>query len=154
MKIKNRIKSTLLLGILLVCNCVTTSIEHPVSYYTIVSDEKSDLAWGRIHSYIANVFLKPEIELSNKYIIRAGKIRVTREDNINQVIIRVTAYEFVEVDKVRIKDNKKKKNLLFLNELLLDMLEYARTGKSEYMITTDRLEMKKKLQFKEGGIDL
>lgn len=146
--------SILFISLILAWACATSTVQYPVSYYTIVSDEISELAWGRVHSYIANVFLEPEIELSNKYLIRAGKIRVTREVTATQVVIRVTAYEFVEVDKVRIKDNEQKKNLLFLNELLLDMLEYARTGKSEYMVTTDRLEMRKKLQFKNGGINL
>jgi hypothetical protein len=129
------------------------SVVYPVSYFTYVEVENSELAWGRAHAYLSNVFIKPEIEYSNQYIIKAGKIRVTREIDSTKIVIRVSSHEYVKLEAGEISDDGKG-NMIVLNELLLDMMEYIKNGRSEYMFTTDRLEMKEKLKMRKGTVNL
>jgi hypothetical protein len=126
-------------------SCATLGTMSTPSFHTKIRKDDSETAWSRTHAYISRRLCRrsyfPEkmtvLKSSNKYVIEAEDIFVTREFERDFVRIRITKPVIIRKDINGKISGESKKELAEAKAFIYDMLRYITSGHSRYMDDED-----------------
>ncbi|HPJ37201.1 MAG TPA: hypothetical protein PLT75_02065 [Spirochaetota bacterium] len=126
-------------------SCATLGTMSTPSFHTKIRKEDSETAWSRTHAYLSRRMCRrsyfPEkmtvLKSSNKYVIEAEDVFVTREFERDYVRIRITRPVIIRKDINGKISEESKKELTEAKTFIYDMLRYITSGHSRYMDDED-----------------